>query len=278
MKTQHVADIVRYRSLDTEALREAFLLDDLFEPGQVVLHYAVDVDRAVIGTAVPAGNQPLSLPTPDGLRAEFFCQRRELGIINLGGEGAVEIDGETLAMETRDMAYVGRGSRQIDFHSASADSPARFYLLSYPAHTAVPSVRIRQSDANRVELGSNDTANKRIIRQYIHEDGAPSCQLVMGFTELETGSVWNTMPPHTHARRSEVYLYFDIEPEQRVLHLMGEPKHTRALWVGEGQAVISPAWSIHCGAGTGRYCFVWGMGGENQRFTDMDGVVVGALR
>jgi 4-deoxy-L-threo-5-hexosulose-uronate ketol-isomerase len=277
MKTQYVADRIRYRSLDTEALRETFLLETLFAPGEVTLHSVVDVDRAVVGTVVPT-DRPLSLPAPEALRAEFFCRRRELGIINLGGGGDVDVDGDSHALAPRDMLYVGRDSREVAFRSTAADAPARFYLLSYPAHTAYPTRLIRQSEANRVDLGADETANKRVIRQYIHEDGAPSCQLVMGYTELATGSVWNTMPPHTHDRRSEVYLYFDIEPGQRVLHLMGEPSHTRGLWVGEGQAVISPPWSIHCGAGTGRYCFVWGMGGENQRFADMDGVPAGDLR
>lgn len=269
MNTQYVADSQRYRRMTTPELREAFLLPGIFKQDEIHLSYVVDLDRAVVGAAIPAG-RPIDLPTPPELRCEFFCQRRELGILNIGGAGKVEVDGKAFALSNKDVLYVGRGSKQVVFSSDSVAQPARFYLLSYPAHREYETTHVPQSKANRVDLGSDAEANKRTIFQFIHENGAKSCQLVMGFTELATGSVWNTMPPHTHDRRSEVYMYFDVAEGHRVLHMMGAPQETRPLWVASGDVVLSPPWSIHCGAGTGKYSFCWGMGGENQRFDDMD--------
>ncbi|MEI7910272.1 MAG: 5-dehydro-4-deoxy-D-glucuronate isomerase [Verrucomicrobiota bacterium] len=262
--------------LDTAELRAAFLVEDLFVAGEISLVYT-DLDRAIVGSAMPT-TDALALGNDDALKAEFFCQRRELGIINLGEAGSVVVDGSTYQLGRHDCLYVGRGNRAIRFASAAAASPAVFYLVSYPAHATHPTVQATRADANRVEMGSRDEANERTIFQYIHEAGIKSCQLVMGFTEFKPGSVWNTMPCHTHARRSEVYCYFDVPPEQRILHLMGEPQETRPLWVAGRQVVLSPPWSIHCGCGTASYRFVWAMGGENQAFTDMDRVAIAELR
>ena len=262
--------------LDTSELRAAFLLEDLFETGAIRLTYT-DLDRAIVGSAVPTTGS-LELGNDDALKAEFFCQRRELGILNLGAAGSVVVDDSTYHLARHECLYIGRGSREVRFASAAADSPAVFYLVSYPAHTVHPTVKAGRGDANRVELGTRDEANERTIFQYIHEAGIRSCQLVMGFTEFKPGSIWNTMPCHTHARRSEVYCYFDVPPEQRVLHLMGEAQETRPLWVADRQVVLSPPWSIHCGCGTASYRFVWAMGGENQAFTDMDRIAIADLR
>jgi len=262
--------------LDTCELRAAFLLDDLFVTGAIRLTYT-DMDRAIVGAAMPT-IQPLALGNDDALKADFFCQRRELGMINLGAAGSVVVDGRTYQLGRHECLYIGRGSRDVSFASAEAAEPAVFYLVSYPAHADYPTLKASREDANRVELGTRDEANERTIFQYIHEGGIRSCQLVMGFTEFKPGSVWNTMPCHTHARRSEVYCYFDVPPEQRVLHLMGEAQETRPLWVADRQVVLSPPWSIHCGCGTASYRFVWAMGGENQAFTDMDRVAIADLR
>ena len=270
-------DAVRYRTMTTAELRDSFLLTDIFVPGQVQLALAISLDRALIGGAVPT-DAPLELPNPPELRAEFTLERREMGAINLGGPGRIVVDSEEFALAKHDALYMGRGSRRVEFRSDDPANPARFYLLSYPAHAEHPTALARFADANHVDLGSDAEANRRTIHQYIHENGVKSCQLVMGWTELAPGSVWNTMPPHTHDRRTEVYLYFDIAEGHRVSHQMGEPQETRAIWVGEGEAVLSPTWSIHCGCGTAAYSFVWGMGGENQRFDDMDPAPIPTLR
>ena len=277
MRSHRCPDIDRYRSLDTESLRDGYLLTELFEPGEIRLVYT-DIDRAIVGSAVPNGGGSLTLEAGEQLRADFFCERRELGVINLGGAGTVEVDGEHHELAKRECLYVGRGSRKIRFSSADGSQPAAYYLLSYPAHTSYPTAKAAVADANKLELGTKEDANERHLYQYIHEGGIRSCQLVMGFTVLQSGSVWNTMPPHTHDRRSEVYLYFDLAEGNQVAHFMGSPQQSRVLWVGEKQAALSPSWSIHCGAGTGAYSFVWGMGGENQRFDDMDGFPILDLR
>ncbi len=275
MRMQRTADAQSYRRMTNAELRESFLIENLFCSGELSLTYT-DVDRAVVGSAVPT-DAPILLTADDALRADYFCQRRELGVMNIGGAGSVIVDGIRHDMANLDVLYVGRGSQEVVLESTSAGSPAKYILLSYPAHTEYATTHVTREQANRVDLGSDDAANKRTIFQYIHEDGIKSCQLVMGYTELATGSVWNTMPPHTHNRRSEVYLYFDITQDHRVLHLMGEPTETRGLWLSEAQAVLSPPWSIHCGCGTSNYRFLWGMGGENQRFADMDAVTIPEL-
>ncbi len=276
METRYLADSVRYATMGTAELRETFLVTSLFAAGDIRLVYC-EADRAVVGSAVPEG-EPLTLATADELRAAFFCQRREMGILNIGGAGTVRVDGELHTLQPLDGLYVGRGSREVIFASQSLHAPAQFYLASYPAHADFPTCIARRAEAATVRLGSQAECNRRTIQKYIHPEGIRSCQLVMGFTALEEGSVWNTMPPHTHTRRSEVYLYFDLAPEARVFHFMGRPEETRHLAVADRQVVISPAWSIHCATATRRYTLCWAMGGENQTFDDMDGVPVAGLR
>jgi 4-deoxy-L-threo-5-hexosulose-uronate ketol-isomerase len=276
MKIYYSPSQTEYRTLGTDQLRSAFLVDSLFSPGQVQLVYS-DVDRTVVGSAMPV-NSPLELAGQAELRASFFCERRELGILNIGGGGMVEVGETRFDLDKLDCLYVGRGSQRITFASGRASTPAAFYLLSYPAHAAYPSTLIRRMDATPVELGTAADANHRTIYKCIHAGGVRSCQLVMGFTQLHDGSVWNSMPPHSHARRSEVYMYFDLGPVRRVMHFMGTPQQTRHIVVADRQAVMSPGWSIHCGCGTGAYSFCWGMGGENQTFDDMDPAPLDQLR
>ena len=276
MNVRYTADPVRLERMSTEEVRETFLIDTLFPADLISMVYS-DLDRAIVGSAVPA-TRPLSLGSAPELRAETFCERRELGVLNIGGPGTVTVDGVEHPLAGRDGLYVGRGAKAITFASDSPRTPARYYLLSFPAHASHPTVRIRQSEAEAVRLGSREAANERTIYKLIHPGGAASCQLVMGFTVLEPGCVWNTMPPHTHDRRMEVYLYFDLPADARVFHFMGRPEATRHLVVADGQAVLSPSWSIHCGVGTGAYAFCWGMGGENQAFDDMDPLTLDQLR
>ncbi|HWH67742.1 MAG TPA: 5-dehydro-4-deoxy-D-glucuronate isomerase [Candidatus Sulfotelmatobacter sp.] len=276
MQTRLSPSQSEYPKLDTEQLRSAFLIDSLFQPGKIELVYT-DADRAIVGTAVPVASA-LKLTADAELRAAYFCERRELGILNIGGPGAVEVDGQCFELGKLDCLYVGRGTRSIAFSSSEAASPAAFYLLSYPAHATYPTALARRSDATAVDLGSVADANRRTIYKYIHPAGIKSCQLVLGFTQLQDGSVWNTMPPHTHTRRSEVYMYFDLGPTRRVMHFMGTPQQTRHLVMADRQVAISPSWSIHSGCGTGAYTFCWGMGGENQAFDDMDPAPLENLR
>jgi 4-deoxy-L-threo-5-hexosulose-uronate ketol-isomerase len=268
MKILQIADSVRYRTMGNEELRENFLLSELFQPGSVDTVY-LDLDRTIIGSAVPL-SAPLALPNDSDLRADYFLERRELGVLNIGSAGSVVVDGERFELGRLDAVYVGRGRREVSFESANPDSPAEFYLLSYPAHAVHPSRLVHAAEQVSTKLGSSDTANQREIKKLIHLDGVRSCQLVMGFTAMATGSVWNTMPAHTHMRRSEVYLYFDLPDDHRIFHLMGPAKETRHLVVANKQVVISPGWSIHSGVGTASYSFCWGMGGENQDYSDMD--------
>lgn len=276
MQIRYSPNPIEYPKLQTEDLRAAFLIETLFTPGKLELVYS-DADRAIIGSAVPA-QSAIKLSADAELRAAFFCERRELGVLNIGGDGAVEVDGKPYEMAKLDCLYVGRGSQNVSFSSRDATNPAAFYLLSYPAHTAHPTTLAHIKDATPVDLGSTAEANRRTIYKYIHGGGIKSCQLVMGFTKLHEGSVWNTMPAHTHARRSEIYIYFDLAKKQRVMHFMGAPKQTRHLVVADRQAIISASWSIHCGCGTGAYSFCWGMGGENQAFDDMDPAPAESLR
>jgi 4-deoxy-L-threo-5-hexosulose-uronate ketol-isomerase len=264
------------RALDTDALRGAFLLDGLFVPGRVTTRF-VELDRVVVGAAVPL-EQPLSLTAPPEMAADSFTERREVGVLNIGGAGAVLVGGERIELGTRDALYVGRGSGDLGFESADASTPARFYLVSYPAHASYPTTRVAHVDAQPTELGTAEQANRRILRKYFHPEAVTTCQLVMGVTELMPGSVWNTMPAHTHARRTEVYLYFGIPEDAVVFHLLGEPTQTRHLVVRDQQVALSPGWSVHSGCGTRAYSFCWAMGGENQAFADMQGVAMGDLR
>jgi 4-deoxy-L-threo-5-hexosulose-uronate ketol-isomerase len=268
MKTILTGDLVRYPRMTTEELRSTFLLDGLCAPGYLHLAY-VDLDRAVVGHACPAGT-PIALPTFPELRAGFFTERRELGVLNIGGAGAVQVGDRTYNLENLDVLYIGRDHPEVRFESQSSDQPAVFYLLSYPAHAGYPVTLVKKADANPTTIGAAETCNLRTICKYIHLQGARSCQLVMGVTHLHSGSAWNTMPPHTHMRRSEIYMYFNLPTGARVFHLMGPPRETRHLVMADRDIVVSPGWSIHAGMGSQAYSFCWGMGGENQDYADMD--------
>jgi 4-deoxy-L-threo-5-hexosulose-uronate ketol-isomerase len=276
MRLYEMADKVRYLRMTTAELRDTFLLEGMFKPGEIALAY-VDLDRTVIGSAVPAIG-PLTLETEPELRAEYFCERRELGVLNVGGAGAVNVDGVTYDLGKLDCLYVGRGSKKVLFFSKDPENPAAFYLLSYQAHKEYPTAMVKFADLEGLKLGAEETCNKRSIYKAIHKDGLKSCQLVMGFTLLEPGSNWNTMPPHTHMRRSEIYFYFDMDPAHRVVHLMGPTDETKSLIVADREVVMSPGWSVHCGVGTKNYAFCWGMGGENQDYADMDIATIAGLK
>lgn len=257
--------------MGTQELRDRFLIEDLFTPGEVKLVYSHQ-DRVIIGGAVPEGS-PLDLPVPAELRAEHFLDRRELGIVNVGADAVVTVDGTEYTVLTKGCLYVGRGARDVSF-----SAPGRFYLFSTPAHADFPTQGVNPGESDIRELGDQATSNRRTLNRYIHPDGIRSCQLSMGVTVLHEGSMWNTMPAHTHDRRMEAYLYFDVADDARVLHLMGHPDETRHLVVSDEQAVISPSWSIHSGVGTRAYAFVWAMAGENQDFDDMDHKPITELR
>jgi 4-deoxy-L-threo-5-hexosulose-uronate ketol-isomerase len=252
--------------MSTQELREAFLVENIFEPGQITGTFT-DLDRLVVGGVMPL--QPISLPNHKETGAGFFLERRELGTINVGGPGNIVADGKTFALEKLDCAYLPKGTKSVSFESADAKNPAKFYFLSCPAHAAFPATMMKAKDAAPMALGSQTTANKRTIYKFIHQGGIQSCQLVMGFTALDEGSVWNSFPPHTHWRRAEIYFYFDLG-EKVLAHLLGEPQATRHLFIHNEQVALSPNWSIHCGCGEGSYKFIWGMAGENQTFDDMD--------
>lgn len=273
---RHAAHPDWVRSFDTEALRSHFLVESLFEPGRIALTYS-HYDRFVLGGAVPLA-ETLALGAPKAIGQPTFLAQRELGVLNIGGAGDVLVDGVPHRLERLDCLYVGRGAGEVSFASADPGEPAKFYLVSAPAHAAHPTRVIAKSGARHQTLGDSSTANRRDLYQFIHPEVCDSCQLSLGFTLLQDGNVWNTMPCHTHDRRMEAYLYFDLQPEHRVFHFMGEPTQTRHLVVASEQAVISPPWSIHSGVGTSRYGFIWAMAGDNKDFTDMDHVAIGALR
>ncbi len=276
MKTYLMADPVRYPGMTTEQLRETFLIDTLYAPGTLCQAY-VDLDRAVVGMAAPL-TAPIALAADEALRADYFMERRELGALNIGGNGIIHVDGKRHLMENLDCLYIGRGVKEVAFQSTDMNAPAIFYLLSYPAHASHPTTLIRKDEASPVELGSVETCNRRTVCKYIYLGGAQSCQLVMGVTHLQPGSAWNTMPAHTHMRRSEVYMYFNLAEEARVFHLMGPAEETRHIVMKNREAVVSPGWSIHAGVGTQAYSFCWGMGGENQDYGDMDPAPLNSLR
>jgi 4-deoxy-L-threo-5-hexosulose-uronate ketol-isomerase len=259
----------------TERLREEFLIQNLFVPNEIKLVYS-HIDRIITGAAVPLS--PLTLTAGEEIRAEYFLQRREMGIINIGGKGTVTIDGTVYELENKYGIYIGMGSKDIVFNSADTSNPAKFYINSAPAHKTYPTVLIKPEDCAFVELGSLETSNHRTIRKYILPGQVESCQLVMGMTSLKPGSVWNTMPCHTHDRRMEVYLYFEMPEDALVFHYMGEPNETRHIVMRNEEAVISPSWSIHSGSGTQAYTFIWGMVGENQDFDDMDGTAMSDIK
>ncbi|NOU79023.1 5-dehydro-4-deoxy-D-glucuronate isomerase [Paenibacillus sp. LMG 31459] len=269
----HYGDVKRY---DTEELRQHFLIEDLFVKNELKMVYS-HIDRIIVAAAVP-GEHPLELKGSKELGCDYFLERRELGIINIGGPGVVTLDGEKYELNARDGLYVGLGVQQISFASLDANRPAKFYMNSALAHKSYPTVKITLEMAKKVKTGSDIDCNNRTIHQYIHPAVCDSCQLIMGITSLEPGSNWNTMPCHTHDRRMEVYLYFDLDDANVVFHFMGLPEETRHIVMKNEQAVISPSWSIHSGVGTRNYSFLWGMVGENQTFTDMDAVATNSLK
>lgn len=262
--------------MQTEELRSNFLVEQLMVDDQLKLVYS-HYDRVIIGGAKPVSSS-LSLEAHPELRADFFLERREIGIINVGGEGVVEVDGENFSLARLDCVYAGKGVKTVRFSSKDSAAPAVFYLLSAPAHASYPTRKLAKEEAMPSSLGDQKTANRRTIYKYIHAEGIQSAQLVMGLTVLDEGSVWNTMPAHTHSRRMEAYFYFDVQPEHRVFHFMGEPQQTRHLLVANHEAIISPPWSIHSGCGSASYGFIWGMAGENYTYTDMDPAPLSDLR
>jgi 4-deoxy-L-threo-5-hexosulose-uronate ketol-isomerase len=256
------------QGFNTQELRENFLIESIFRNNEIVMYYT-HYDRVILGGAMPVYSA-IDLQTDDNLKSEYFLERREIGIINVGGDGEILVDGETFSLSKLDALYIGKGSKSVTFKSNSADAPAQYFLLSAPAHQTYPTRKMSKEEASPVSLGSAETANERTIYKYIHRDGIQSCQVVMGLTVLKSGSIWNTMPAHVHDRRMEAYLYFDLDAAHRVFHLMGQPQETRHLVVANHQAILSPPWSIHSGAGTTNYSFIWAMAGENLDFTDMD--------
>lgn len=266
------------RTLDTEGLRRHFLVEDLFKPDQATLTYS-QIDRIIVGGILPV-SQPVRFAPELGRHTgtDFFLQRRELGLINIGGAARVTVDGQLFDVGPREALYIGQGARDLAFESVSAATPARLYFNCAPAHTAYPHRKVTLAEASPETLGSAETSNRRTIHKFLVPDVLPTCQLLMGMTQLETGSLWNTMPCHTHDRRMEVYFYFDMKDDGAVFHMMGEPTQTRHIVVRNEQAVISPSWSLHAGVGTQAYTFIWGMVGENQVFKDMDHIPMGALR
>lgn len=275
MEQRYATNPAQIAGFDTAALRREYLVEEVFVPGEVKLVYTHQ-DRVVLGGATPNGAE-LALPTADELRADYFLQNRELGIVNVGGTGTVTADGETYELPKGACLYLGRGIKDVVFVDAAGES-AQFYLFSAPAHTTYPTQLVLQGEGTVRELGDQATSNRRTLNQYIHLNGIRSCQVVMGVTQLHPGSMWNTMPAHTHDRRTECYLYFDLPEDARVIHLLGQPTETRHLVMADRQAVISPSWSIHSGVGTSAYSFVWAMAGENQTFDDMDAAPPAALR
>ena len=264
------------KQMDTASLRSNFLIENLFQDDHVNLTLS-HFDRYIVGGAAPK-SQKIAMPNPENLKANYFLERRELGIINVGGKGTVTADGEKYELDYKEALYLGKGIKEVFFESADANSPSKFYLNSAPAHHSFPSKKITKADAEIVELGSMETANHRIINKLIVNSVVETCQVQMGMTELKAGSVWNTMPAHTHDRRMEAYFYFEIPENQSVCHFMGQPQETRHIWMQSEQAVISPSWSIHSGAGTSNYSFIWGMAGENLDYGDMDHCSINELK
>jgi 4-deoxy-L-threo-5-hexosulose-uronate ketol-isomerase len=278
METRQAIHPAHARTLDTEGLRRQFLIPEIFRPGELTMTYS-QIDRIVVGGIMPL-NAAVGLPAGIGRTygVDYFLQRREMGMINVGGPARVVIDRETVAVGPAEALYVGMGARELAFSSLDSARPAKLYYNSAPAHRTLPTRRLTLSDAVSVKLGEVRSGNVRTIHKFLIPEVVETCQLCMGMTQLEEGSLWNTMPCHTHARRMEVYFYFNLDPAAAVIHLMGEPQETRHIIVHNEQAVISPSWSIHSGVGTRAYTFIWGMVGENQTFDDMDEVAATDLR
>ena len=265
-----------FKNYDTSRIRKEFLVEKLMEPDMINLVYSV-IERFIVGGAVPV-NKALKLEPIDPLKASYFCERREVGIINVGGAGSIEVDGSVFSMNHKDAIYIGKGSRDVTFKSVDPGNPAHFYINSAPAHKEYPVKHVTLDKANKLHLGSLQTSNERTINQLLINSVVETCQLQMGMTELKPGSVWNTMPPHLHSRRNEVYFYFNVPDGQAICHFMGQPQETRHIWMQNEQAVISPNWSIHSAAGTSNYNFIWGMAGENLDYADMDAIKPTELR
>jgi 4-deoxy-L-threo-5-hexosulose-uronate ketol-isomerase len=276
MKIRYAISPDETKRLNTEQLREKFLVEDLFRDNEVRLVYS-HYDRMIIGGVKPL-TKTILLPNEEALKADYFLERRELGIINVGGAGIVLADENKFTVNKMDCVYLGKGTKEVTFKSSSPQDPALFYLLSASAHKTYPNCIIKKNETEPLHLGMQATSNKRTIYKYIHLEGIKSCQLVMGLTVLDDCSVWNSIPPHTHTRRTEVYFYFDVKDQQRVIHFMGEIHQTRHILMANYQAVISPPWSTHFGCGTCNYGFIWGMAGENLLYTDMDGALIAELR
>jgi 4-deoxy-L-threo-5-hexosulose-uronate ketol-isomerase len=276
MQTRYSVDITHYETMTNEDLRKAFLIEDLFVPGELKCVYWEN-ERAVVGGIVPTKSE-LKLVGSKELATEQFAERREIGIVNTGAKGTVKVDGQSFELDYREALYIGRGAKEILFTSANAADPAYFYLVSYTAHANYPTAKVKVDEAMTAKIGQAATASERVLRKMVHDQGVKSCQLVMGHTEVVEGSVWNTMPCHTHERRTEIYCYFAVPEDQAVMHFMGRPDRMRHLVIRNRQVVLSPIWSVHFGAGTAPYTFVWSMGGENQAFADMDIVPVKNLK
>lgn len=277
MEIRYATNPQATKQYDTEQLRNEYLIQSLFETGKLNMVYS-HVDRIITGGVVPGAEAIKLEADKKEMGSDYFLERREIGIINIGPKGTVVVDGEEYGLETKDCIYIGLGAKEVVFKSENPQQPARFYFNSTPAHKTYPTVKMPISEATPNHLGSITNSNERTIYKYIHTGGIQSCQLVMGMTLLKPGNMWNTMPCHTHNRRSEVYLYFDMPEDGVVFHLMGEPTETRHLVVRNEQAIISPSWSIHSGVGTSNYTFIWGMAGENQTFEDMDAVAMQELK
>jgi 4-deoxy-L-threo-5-hexosulose-uronate ketol-isomerase len=271
-RTPRPQDVV---GMSTQELHDAFHITKLLVPGEITGHFT-DLDRLVVGGVMPA-DKPVELPNHKETGHAFFLERRELGAINVGGTGKVVADGKTFLLEKLDCVYLPIGTKKISFESADEKNPAKFYFLSCPAHSTHPIAMMKSGEATPVNLGAMETANKRTIYKFIHQGGIQSCQLVMGLTALEPGNVWNSFPPHTHWRRTEIYFYFDLG-DKILSHFFGEPQETRHLFLHNEEVALSPNWSMHFGVGTGNYKFIWGMAGENQTFDDMDAVKPADLR
>jgi 4-deoxy-L-threo-5-hexosulose-uronate ketol-isomerase len=276
MQSRYESSPKETAGMTTKELRDNFLVETLFSPDMVHLTYS-HYDRMILGGIMPK-NEAVELGNYEELKADFFLERREIGIINVAGDGRITADDETFNINKLDCLYIGKGTKKVVFESIDSENPAKYFVLSAPAHASYPTRLMTKEEASPASMGAVETANQRVIYKYIHLDGVRSCQLVMGLTVLQTGSVWNTMPSHTHDRRMEAYCYFDVPQNQGVLHLMGHPQETRHLWVSNHQAIISPPWSVHSGCGTSNYSFIWGMAGENQSFADMDFIPVSELR
>jgi len=277
MEVRYSPDQNGFKRMTTEELRKSFLIENLFIEDEIPMVYS-DIDRSITGSAVPKNHSLKLIATKKEMAAEYFCERREVGVINIGAKGKIILDGKEFIMNNKDALYIGRGTKEVEFLSDDSNNPAQFYFVSYPAHKEYPSKHITYNDAIHRHLGAIETSNKRTIHQYILPEILPTCQIAMGLTELEDGSVWNTMPAHTHQRRSEVYMYFNLKPDAFVVHLIGEPTETRHLIIRDRQAVLSTSWSLHSGCGTQSYSFIWAMGGENQVFDDMDWIPMTDLK